>query len=859
MAGEGYDGLPNYYSQSSDPLTPNLGLSLKGMDPIVAENFVILDSHATGGSSVKINGSSVTNPNFNNTTPVAPSGKSNITWQVDGSGNVSAYVIPSVTNVEGLSDVLLNSPILDGAVFCIDFFNSTVIPNVTHIQEDVSSNVSVTVDSVAGIALGDLVQFQSLNHATYLNNQAMQVASIVGLVITGVDPTGHGFLAPTACTGQLALGQWGNSQFLTASQGAPVTSMSGMTVSNSASMVYPFIVNLGSYSANATTTFPSGGAQLYTVFNPTQSSGATIANLLSASDWTNPNNYTGQIAIINYLGPLGGISFGQSGTVPQDLYSARIVNPANTLAPTWQASRNNIALWADDTYVSSLSIVKGTVNFNGAGGNVNFGDPTVLALWESNSGSPEGVVTAPVGSLFSRTDGTSSTAVYFKGTGSGNTGWVAINIGGGTVTSVAMTGDGTIFNSSVSGSPITTSGTLAPSLVSQTANTVLAGPTSGPIAAPTFRTLVANDIPSLPYIPTTVMTTLGDTIYGGASGAATRLAGNTTTTKMYLSQTGAAGPVSAAPVWAQIAIGDLANVAGGTVLGNNTTSSAAPSATISPVLGIPGTSTGTIALASSTASGKYTITAPANAATPTLTLPTTSNVLAGQLAGDGTVFSSSLVTASAAGTLTLPTPQNQTANTHFAGPASGAAAAPTFRALVPADLPTVSVGAAGFWGGTVYPNFNTDSTTVVLSTNNEVRAIQFVLPFSITVDHVTFFIGVGQTSAKCDFGFYNAAGTTLLATTGGANATTAQNGVNRIAFTGSVTLQAGVVYWFAFTCNNAAVTFQNILIGANQATVLNQGSVRMGTSGTASSGGALGASLGTLSAIEARTPLAFFE
>jgi len=67
--------------------------------------------------------------------------------------------------------------------------------------------------------------------------------------------------------------------------------------------------------------------------------------------------------------------------------------------------------------------------------------------------------------------------------------------GGGTVTSVAMTGDGTVYQTSVSGSPITTSGTLAPALVSQTANRVLAGPTSGPAAAPTFRALVSGDLP----------------------------------------------------------------------------------------------------------------------------------------------------------------------------------------------------------------------------------------------------------------------------------------------------------------------------------------------------------------------------
>lgn len=44
------------------------------------------------------------------------------------------------------------------------------------------------------------------------------------------------------------------------------------------------------------------------------------------------------------------------------------------------------------------------------------------------------------------------------------------------------------------------------------------------------------------------MTTSGDIIYGGGSGAASRLAGNTTTAKQYLTQTGN-GSASAAPVW----------------------------------------------------------------------------------------------------------------------------------------------------------------------------------------------------------------------------------------------------------------------------------------------------------------------
>lgn len=43
--------------------------------------------------------------------------------------------------------------------------------------------------------------------------------------------------------------------------------------------------------------------------------------------------------------------------------------------------------------------------------------------WTSGAGSPEGVVTAPVGSLYSRSDGGSGTSLYVKQSGSGNTGW----------------------------------------------------------------------------------------------------------------------------------------------------------------------------------------------------------------------------------------------------------------------------------------------------------------------------------------------------------------------------------------------------------------------------------------------------
>jgi hypothetical protein len=49
----------------------------------------------------------------------------------------------------------------------------------------------------------------------------------------------------------------------------------------------------------------------------------------------------------------------------------------------------------------------------------------------------------------------------------------------------------------VSGSPVTTTGTLSATLATQTANYVWAGPTTGSAASPTFRALVAGDIPTL--------------------------------------------------------------------------------------------------------------------------------------------------------------------------------------------------------------------------------------------------------------------------------------------------------------------------------------------------------------------------
>lgn len=102
-------------------------------------------------------------------------------------------------------------------------------------------------------------------------------------------------------------------------------------------------------------------------------------------------------------------------------------------------------------------------------------------------GVPAGGSTGQVLTKSSNTDYATAWATPSGGGGGGS----------GTVTSVALTVP-SIF--SLSGSPITTAGTFAITLATQAANQVWCGPTGGAAAAPTFRALVAADLPSHSHI-----------------------------------------------------------------------------------------------------------------------------------------------------------------------------------------------------------------------------------------------------------------------------------------------------------------------------------------------------------------------
>lgn len=74
--------------------------------------------------------------------------------------------------------------------------------------------------------------------------------------------------------------------------------------------------------------------------------------------------------------------------------------------------------------VGDVTAQNGSLIFATSGKGLQF-DGNGGVLWRCGAGTPEGAVTAPVGSLFTRTDGGANTTLYVKESGAGNTGWVA--------------------------------------------------------------------------------------------------------------------------------------------------------------------------------------------------------------------------------------------------------------------------------------------------------------------------------------------------------------------------------------------------------------------------------------------------
>jgi len=120
------------------------------------------------------------------------------------------------------------------------------------------------------------------------------------------------------------------------------------------------------------------------------------------------------------------------------LGKTELSSPVNGNLLLRNTSQNGFGLLQFGDNTSSFPAIKR----NGATLETRLSDDTNFAGAQSlynrfGSGSPEGVVTAPVGTIYNRTDGAAGTSAYLKESGTGNTGWVAITPGaagiGGTI------------------------------------------------------------------------------------------------------------------------------------------------------------------------------------------------------------------------------------------------------------------------------------------------------------------------------------------------------------------------------------------------------------------------------------------
>ena len=188
------------------------------------------------------------------------------------------------------------------------------------------------------------------------------------------------------------------------------------------------INNSGTWTDRATMTTPgvfavSGDSNTITL--DAKDSNNTISatrhiNITPGNGWTLFLNASVQVASSNTFGFSSDVVLGRDA--------------ANTLAQRNGTNAQTFRLYetdsgANDEYLefsaaSGTNLIRPQATGTGTASVVRY-HTTTTVFWTSGSGSPESVVTAPVGSLYTRTDGGASTTLYVKETGTGSTGWVA--------------------------------------------------------------------------------------------------------------------------------------------------------------------------------------------------------------------------------------------------------------------------------------------------------------------------------------------------------------------------------------------------------------------------------------------------
>jgi hypothetical protein len=502
---------------------------------------------SSASAALKVNSTTVESPNLDNSTPAAPSGKTNVTWQTDGA-NISAYV-PSASAPGGPDGSVQfnNDNVLDGLA---SFYINPANGEVTIIDTDTIGTNLAALSVKGDVNQNNDIQDWYLGTSTIGDGADIWLDSGGGLN-WGADANlvaGGGFaasgakaaIAGTTCSLSLDLSGVANVLKLTnggnvniESDGSSNLTVEGTSVSITTgssggqiqfqSLQSAIFQCAAAFAANVTleSTLTDGSSSVGTL-------GQLLSSTGSGTQWVDAPSSpvssvfgrTGAVVAVStdysgYYDSLGAASTAQSNA---ESYALGLVNALSSvyLALTGGTLSGNLLFSADNTHTIGASgatrpstIYAGTSVlaplFNAAtgfqiagaaasghylrGNGTDYVDNTIQAadvptLNQNTTGTAGGLSGSPSVSVTNLTvTGTTSFAS------------ASIAIAALTHDTIGLTDSTGLFT--VSGSPATLGGSITLSaFASQSQNAFLAGPASGGSGASSFRAMQTADLPT---------------------------------------------------------------------------------------------------------------------------------------------------------------------------------------------------------------------------------------------------------------------------------------------------------------------------------------------------------------------------
>ena len=393
---------------------------------------------------------------------------------------------------------LSNSNGVTAVTICAAPAASTIrdIDMVTVLNTDTGSQV-VTIQLLDTATTYKIISTTLLvgEKLTYTHGSAWQVLDNTGNLKTVVLSTSGvnsfsagstGLTPSTATTGAVTLG-------------GTLAVASGGTGTSSPSLVAGTNVSItGTWPNQTVNSTASGSVTSVTATSPVASSGGATPDIsLSASYGDTQNPYASKTA--NYVlaapdGAAGAPTFRALTTA--DIPALAYVTSVGATAPITSTGGLTPTIGVTAAALDKVDDTNVTMTLSGSPSTALIAATTMGLGWTGQlavSRGGTGAATTTANFVFAGPSSGSPAAPTFRALTTADIPALAY----GSVSSVGLALPSIM---TVSGSPVTSSGTLTGTLTTQAVNAIFAGPSSGAAAAPTFRSLTTADIPALSYV-----------------------------------------------------------------------------------------------------------------------------------------------------------------------------------------------------------------------------------------------------------------------------------------------------------------------------------------------------------------------